>query len=152
MARIWQGPTERPSTLIAMQEANEEKLIELHFYFVSIRNIYRFLAKAINDEALSEFSEDLDTLNSKWLAHNSKAREAFEHIDQRLPGEKHEEKIAQIGNRKVHYGIRWKEAEFYHSDLLWDISQSTYEEFHRDIGNFLKNLEEKFPKQWRVGV
>ncbi|MBO6558831.1 MAG: hypothetical protein JJ957_20355 [Pseudomonadales bacterium] len=152
MARIWQMPAERPNTRIAMQEANEEKLIELHFYFVSIRNIYRFLSKAIDDDVLSEFSAELDTLNSKWLAHNSKAREAFEHIDQRLPGEKHEEKIAQIGNRKVHYGISWKDAEFRHSDLVWDISQNTYEEFHRDIAEFLNKLQMKFPKEWRVGV
>ncbi len=64
----------------------EIKLIDIHFYFVALRNLYRYLNKIMSDPVYSHLKADLEILNDKWFRHYSKGREAFEHIDQRFPG------------------------------------------------------------------
>ncbi|MDB9753022.1 hypothetical protein OAB29_02635 [Oceanospirillaceae bacterium] len=142
MERVWSPPNIKPNCTSEMIEANEHKLIEIHFYFVAMRNIHRFLDKTIKGDSIFEsYKLHFEELNEKWFKHNSKGREAFEHIDQRLPGEKHENKLVEIGNRKIHYGIRWSAGEFAHSNLVWDISVITFGTFKTEISSFIEELK-----------
>lgn|GEM_PF-1841435 len=109
VSRIWDRPVVQgdQQTLTA---AAEDILIDVHFYFVALRNIYRFLEKVVSDEVFQELRPGLVELNEKWFKHYSLGREAFEHIDQRLPGQRHQNKITEIeekgGKRKINYGLR----------------------------------------------
>ncbi|MNR56343.1 hypothetical protein D3C85_1768950 [compost metagenome] len=69
----------------------------------------------------------------------------FEHIDQRLPGEKHQGRIIEVddrqGNRrKINYGIRGKEGLFTHSNETWDITESTFSRISQDVRSLLKRI------------
>lgn len=119
-------------------------LMDLHFYFISLRNIYRYLAKIVEDQAFENLKSDLAVLNDRWFKHYSSAREAFEHIDQRLPKEIHENRIVEVteneASRKIHYGLYITRAVFAHSDKEWDISEDTYLQIKNDVQAFLDKL------------
>lgn len=129
----------------------EVKLIDVHFYFVAIRNLYRYLNKIISDPVYSELEPQLDVLNEKWFKHYSKGREAFEHIDQRFPNEKHEEKLVEIeengARRKVHFGLSMKNGLFTHSNESWDISIPTFTKLKEDVTNFIQSIVESSNKK-----
>lgn len=147
--RIWDRPVVQGDHHL-VTTAFQEILIDVHFYFVALRNIYRFLNSVISDELLQDLRPDLVALNDKWFKHYSLGREAFEHIDQRLPGQKHENKIVEIGDlgnkRKINYGLRLRQGLFLHSDLEWDISKAAFESIKNDVQSLLKRIEEKASK------
>ena len=144
--RIWDRPVVHGNYEI-VSAAFEDILIDLHFYFIALRNTYRFLERVVSDEVLQELRPNLAELNDKWFRHYSLAREAFEHIDQRLPGERHENKISEIeekgAKRKIHYGLRLREGLFLHSDLKWDISKAAFERTNGDVEKLLRRIVEK---------
>jgi len=121
-------------------------LIDIHFYFVALRNLYRYLNKIMSDPVYSHLKADLEILNDKWFRHYSKGREAFEHIDQKFHGEKHEDKIVEIeekgARRKVHYGLSMKHGVFTHSDESWDISKKSFAEFKDSVAQFIQKIVE----------
>ncbi|MDP2693919.1 MAG: hypothetical protein Q8O58_03475 [Gallionella sp.] len=141
--RIWNRPVVGGDPII-VKAAFEDILIDVHFYFISLRNIYRFLKKVIADPAFEQLRPELDRLNEKWFRHYGKGREAFEHIDQRLPGEKHEMNIVEIeeagARRKINYGLRLREGLFLHSDLEWDITSGTFEAISHDVQALLQQI------------
>ena len=124
--------------------AFQDILVDVHFYFISLRNVYRFLRKIIADPAFESLRPELERLNEKWFQHYGKGREAFEHIDQRLPGEKHEANIVEIGEagakRKINYGLRLREGIFLHSDLKWDITTGTFRLISHDVQVLLQQI------------
>ena len=141
--RIWDRPgisTDDPRFIAAAEDA----LIDVHFYFISLRNIYRFLHKVVQDPAFVHLITELHILNDTWFKHYSKGREAFEHIDQRLPGEKYEDKIVEIAeggaSRKVHYGLSMRRGVFTHSDMTFDISMETFMRLRTDVIAFLAKI------------
>ena len=119
----------------------EIKLIDIHFYFIALRNLYRHLEKVISDPAYEHLKPELEKLNAKWFKHYGHGREAFEHIDQRLPGEKYEERIVEIteneASRKVHYGVSMKEGMFKHSNESWDISLDFFKEIKEGVTDLI---------------
>jgi len=129
----------------------EIKLIDIHFYFVALRNLYRYLNKIISDPVYLHLEADLEILNDKWFRHYSKGREAFEHIDQKFPGEKHEDKIVEIeekgARRKVHYGLSMKNGMFTHSDESWDISKKSFEVFKDNVAQLIQKIVESSNKK-----
>ena len=134
--RIWNRPVVGGHREV-VTAAFEDILIDVHFYFIALRNVFRFLRKVIADPAFNHLRPELDELNDRWFRHYAKGREAFEHIDQRLPGEKHEENIVEIeengAKRKINYGLRLREGVFLHSDLTWDITKKTFELMQVDV-------------------
>lgn len=146
ISRIWDRPVVQGNHQI-VAAAFEDILIDVHFYFVALRNTYRFLEKVVSDETFQELRPGLLELNDKWFKHYALGREAFEHIDQRLPGQKHESKIVEIqeggARRKINYGLRLREGLFMHSDLKWDISKAAFERISADVRAFLNRIVEK---------
>lgn len=144
--RIWDRPVVQGNYQI-VAAAFEDILIDVHFYFIALRNTYRFLERVVADEKFNEFRPDLLELNDKWFKHYALGREAFEHIDQRLPGQKHESKIMETQEggtrRKINYGLRLREGLFMHSDLKWDISKVTFDHISADARAFLNRIVEK---------
>jgi hypothetical protein len=141
IGRVWR---QRPVTTDYAEKAQAYQLIliDLHFFFISIRNLYRYLEKIVADPTYAHLKKQLDQLNIQWFKHYSSGREAFEHIDQRLPGEKHENKIVEIeengARRKIHYGLYLKKGIFAHSDREWDISLTTFHKMKNDVDMLLE--------------
>lgn len=146
-SRIWSHPQVGPEPEARLQRS-QDILIDVHFYFIALRNTYRHLEKVVSDPAFAHFRPALDDLNGRWFAHYGKGREAFEHIDQRLPGERHENRIAEIqsagAKRKVNYGLT-PEGLFKHSDLTWDITQARFNQIRQDVENFLRQIVDSCP-------
>ena len=146
--RIWEPAVEAGDN---PQLPYDVKLIEIHFYFIAIRNLYRYLNKIISDPVYSDLEEQLEVLNETWFKHYSKGREAFEHIDQRFPGEKHDEKIVEIeengARRKVHYGLSMKRGTFTHSDESLDITKDTFLKFKEDVARMIQNIVDSSNKK-----
>lgn len=118
-------------------EIYQDILIDVHFYFISLRNLSRYLNNVVNDTAYHAYRTELTVLNDRWFSHYAKGREAFEHIDQRLPGEKYESRIAEIADdtgarRKIHYGIRPSQGLFEHSNEKWDSTIATFNQISAD--------------------
>lgn len=141
--RIWNAPVVegQPGVVI---EAIQDILIDVHFYFVALRNVYRFLSKVVEDPDFAHFVPNLELLNQQWFAHYSTGREAFEHIDQRLPGERHSPRIAETmtdgTSRRVHYGLNLRQGVFRHSDQEWDIRPETFSRLHGDVSALLEAI------------
>jgi hypothetical protein len=149
--RIWEDPTKKINPHDPTQ-VHDHILIDLHFYFISLRNIYRYMKKIVEDPTYSDLQSELEVLNDRWFKHYSSAREAFEHIDQRFPGEKHEHKIVEIeengAKRKVHYGLQMRNGLFLHSDKKWDISHGTFLVIKSDVQKFLKLVTDSSRKSY----
>ena len=143
MNRIWEPAVKSEDNPTLQYEV---KLIEIHFYFVALRNLYRYLNKIVTDPVYADLAPDLEILNENWFKHYSKGRETFEHIDQRFPEERHENKIIEIeengARRKVHYGVSFKDGLFTHSDESWDITKITFLKFKEDVAQFMKDIVE----------
>lgn len=146
--RIWKYSGQSADHRLFVAAMNDA-LIDVHFYFIALRNLYRFLHKVVQDPIFAHLAPDLCTLNDKWFNHYAKGREAFEHIDQRLPGEKHENRLVEItengASRKVHYGLSMQRALFMHSDLTFDISRTTFQHLREDVVVFLAKVVESCP-------
>lgn len=140
IGRVW---GRRPMSIDYAEQAQAFQLIliDLHFFFISIRNLYRYLEKVVADPTYAHLKPQLDLLNAQWFKHYSSGREAFEHIDQRLPGEKYENKIIEIevsgARRKIHFGLDLSKGIFAHSDREWDISLTTSAKLKSDVDMFL---------------
>lgn len=141
--RIWDRAVVSGDTALVTAEF-QDILIDVHFYFISLRNVYRFLQKVVADPKFEHLCPELDKLNEKWFRHYGKGREVFEHIDQRLPGEKHELNIVEIEEcgekRKINYGLRLREGLFLHSDSRWDISRTTFLKIRHDVQSLLQQI------------
>ncbi len=148
VGRIWnREPTPSQQDLEATKRFYQDILIDIHFYFISLRNLYRYLAKAVEDPAFDAFRPELAELNDRWFLHYAKGREAFEHIDQRLPGEKHESRIVEIvgddgGRRKIHYAFWPRKGLFAHSDGEWDITSAIFDRISVDVESLLSRMVE----------
>ena len=78
--RIWNRPglhADHPQFVAAIHDA----LIDVHFYFIALRNVYRFLSKVVQDPVFAHLRPELQSLGERWFKHYAKGREAFEHID-----------------------------------------------------------------------
>ena len=146
--RIWDRPglpADHPQFVAAAQDA----LIDVHFYFIALRNLYRFLDKVVADPVFAHLQPELQRLNEAWFKHYAKGREAFEHIDQRLPGEKHEKQLVEVteggASRKIHYGLSMRRGVFEHSNLTFDISKQTFGHLRTDVNAFLAKVVESCP-------
>lgn len=130
--------------------AAQDALIDVHFYFIGLRNLYRFLHKVVQDPIFVHLEADLQILNDTWFKHYSKGREAFEHIDQRLPGEKNESQLIEItengASRQVHYGLSMRSGVFTHSDLTFDITKETFHRLQADVTAFVVKIVECCPQ------
>ena len=62
----------------------QEMLIEVHFYFVALRDVYRCLAKVVSVEVFQGLRPEVDNLWVKWFKHYNQGRNMFEHLDERL--------------------------------------------------------------------
>lgn len=144
MSRIWKP---RSSIVNERQllDAYELTLIDVHFFFISIRNLYRYLDKIVRDPTYEFLRKELDLLNERWFRHYSSGREALEHIDQRLPGERHEDRIVETEIKgvtgTVHYMLKWNEGLFLHSDKQWDISIPTFMKLKADVTALFAKVE-----------
>lgn len=146
--RIWEHPGLSANHPQFMATA-EDVLIDVHFYFIALRNLYRFLHKVAQDPVFAHLQPELHVLNDKWFKHYARGREAFEHIDQRLPGEKYESRVVQItengASRKVCYGLNMRSGLFMHSDLTFDISRGTFQHLRQEVAEFLAQIVESCP-------
>lgn len=137
IGRIWAPAPAGKNQL----ETYRDILVDVHFYFIALRNIYRFLEKAVRRPVAAGLREELESLNIKWFRDYSLGREAFEHIDQRLPGEQHEARIVEIdeggAKRRVYYGLRMEDGIFTHSDREWNISEQRFSDIERDVRDFV---------------
>lgn len=150
MDRIWDRPVVSGSHAV-VEAAFQDILIDIHFYFIALRNLYRFLAKVVDDPAFEQFRPDVEKLNSAWFKHYAKGREAFEHIDQRLPGEKQERQLVEVsdgGNpRKIHYGVSLRKGVFTHSNLSFDISREAFLGLKGEVETLLTKIVNSCPSR-----
>ena len=95
-------------------------------------------------DLFKELRPDLDTLNEQWCRHYSAGRDVFEHIDQRLPGQKHEDQIVaieeQVREKKTNFRIIRSKGLFLHSNQEWDISRVQFELMQADVEGFLSRF------------
>lgn len=144
--RIWnREPAPSQHDVEATKRFYQDIFIDIHFYLIALRNVYRYLAKAVRDPAFDAFRPELAELNERWFLHYAKGREVFEHIDQRLPGEIHESRIVEIvddsgGRRKIHFGFKPKKGVFTHSDEEWDITTNTFDRISADVKSLLSRM------------
>lgn len=129
-----------------VEEAIHNILIDAHFYVIALRNLYRFLAKAVGDPAFEQFKPEVDRVNNVWFKHFAKAREAFEQIDQHLPGEKQEHQLEQVTDgcapHKIHYALSLRKGIFKHSMLSFYISREAFSRLKSEVeGALLKILD-----------
>lgn len=129
----------------------QDILIEVHFYFVALRNIHRFLSKVVEDPAFQHVQPAFTRINNDWLLHYSKGREAFEHIDQRLPGQKQEHQLKATsdsnGTRKVHYDLSLRKRTFTHSNLTFDISKEAFDRLKAEVVSILSAVRSGRPQK-----
>ena len=147
--RIWNRPVVSGSHDV-VEAAIHDILIDIHFYFIALRNLYRFLAKVVEDPAFEQFGSEVDRLNDAWFKHYAKGREAFEHIDQRLPGEKHEHQLEEVADggapRKIHYGLSLRDGVFKHSNLSFDISREAFGRLKSEVDATLVKILNSCPQ------
>lgn len=148
--RVWDVTVIQPNQQLSMkyrQELNEVALIELHFFFVSMRNIYRYLHRVIKDPTFTDLAAELEVLNNAFFKHYSSGRVAFEHIDQRLQGQPNEKMIVETeengARRKILYSLRWREGLFLHSDQQWDISREKFASMKEDVEVLISHVNKK---------
>lgn len=143
MDRIWDRPVVS-GTHAVVEAAFQDILVDIHFYFIALRNLYRFLAKVVGDPAFEQLGPDLERLNAAWFKHYAKGREAFEHIDQRLPGEKQEHQLVEVNDggspRKIHYGVSLRNGVFTHSNLTFDISRDAFSRLKGEVEVLLAKI------------
>ncbi|MCK9284897.1 MAG: hypothetical protein M0P39_11500 [Rhodocyclaceae bacterium] len=154
ISRIWDRPVVSGSHS-AVEAAFHDILIDVHFYFVSLRNVYRFLVKVVEDPAFEHFKPEVARLNDTWFRHYAKGREAFEHIDQRLPGEKQEHQLVEVtadgsDPRKIHYGLSLHGGIFRHSDLSFDISRDAFSRIRSEVEALFVKIEESCPPKEEI--
>lgn len=146
--RVWANSC-TPSDPIDSGQIYHRILIDLHFYFISLNNVYRYLNKVISDPTFTHLRLTLDSLNEKWFKHYSSGRDAFEHIDQRLPGEKHQDRIVEIeengARRKIYYALRLRKGQFAHSEKEWDISIAAFSQIKTDVEQLLAGIVNASP-------
>jgi hypothetical protein len=134
--RIWNRPfVSGPHAIVEV--AFQDILIDVHFYFIALRNVHRFLEKVVEDPMFEQFRPEVEKLNVTWFKHYAKAREAFEHIDQRLRGEKQEHQLVEItdggSSRRIHYGLSLRKGIFKYSNLSFDISREAFSHLKADV-------------------
>jgi len=141
--RIWSQSVVSGSQEV-VEAAMHDILIDIHFYFIALRNVYRFLEKVVEDPAFEQFKPEVDRLNNLWFKHYAKGREAFEHIDQRLPGEKHEHQLEEVTDggspRKIHYGLSLRKGVFKHSNLSFDISREAFGHLKSEVDDLFSKI------------
>ena len=146
--RIWNRPVVSGSHAV-VEAAIHDILIDIHFYFVALRNVYRFLAKVVEDPVFQQFKPDVERLNDTWFKHYAKGREAFEHIDQRLPGEKQEHQLEEVTDgcspRKIHYGLSLRQGVFKHSNLSFDISREAFGRLKSEVDVLFSKIVNSCP-------
>lgn len=146
--RIWSHPqsaTDDQDFFATIQDI----LTDVHFYFIALRNLYRHLEKVVKDPIFTHLKPELDALNERWFKNYAKGRESFEHIDQRLPEEKHSSKLVEVtengASRKVHYGISMQNAVFTHSDLTLDISIENFQCLKENVNALIAKILDSCP-------
>jgi len=148
IGRLWDRPIVSGSHTV-VEAAFQDILIDIHFYFIALRNLYRFLAKVVADPAFEQFRPDVEKLNCAWFKHYAKGREAFEHIDQRLPGEKQEHQLVKVSNggnpRKIYYGVNLRNGVFTHSNLSFDISREAFLGLKEEVETLLAKIANSCP-------
>ena len=129
-------------------------LIEVHFYFIALRDVRRFLRNIVKDEAFEELCPELAELDNKWFKHYTEGRDLFEHIDDRLRGERGG--IKEVGEegakRRIHFGLKPSQGLFQHSDKEWDITKATFESIKDDVEAFLRRVVDKTPPAPHMGL
>jgi len=144
LSRIWE---EKPKPLDIDEAIKNHKgrLIDIHFYFIALRNIYRYLEKLSMDPIFKQLDTEVKSLNEKWFDHYKTARDSFEHFDERLPDQKKEAKIIEVeengAKRKIHFGIK-KEGFFTQSNEEWDIRLKTFNLIKKDVENIIQKMKD----------
>jgi hypothetical protein len=121
----------------------EDALVELHFLFSSIHRIqdsFKIIYKYIGNEGRNYC--DLIPFSIY-----EEARHHFEHIDDRVYGEKSGDRKRAPksvsegdGDRIVHFGMRKKRTVFYWSDLSIDLSSDSFLKLIESIDGVQKYL------------
>ena len=141
--RIW-APTVKTDDKKIPGAIQQERLVEVHFYFIALRDVYRFLDTIVKDEAFQDecLRKELDCLYNNWFKGFKKGRDTFEHIDDRLRGDHGGIKeIEENGAKRcVHFGISFKRGTFSHSDWEVDITKPTFEQIKTDVEKLLGHV------------
>jgi len=150
--RIW-APREKPKSLSEFRSAYDPLLVDIHFYFVSIRNINRYLKELTNDELFSCLKDKFIIMENSFFAHFKNGRDALEHMNERLPGNKYANRTKEITEngctRSVHAGVSLKRGIYYYSDQEWDISDNEFRKMKSQIDNFLQNVLDIAMKEYQ---
>ena len=134
--RIWTRPVVTGSHEI-VRAAIQDILIDVHFDFFALGTCIGTLERVVADPAFAQFKTDVNRLNDLWFKYNAKEREEFEHIDPRLPSEKHENRTEEVSEGgaagKIQYGLSMRNGIFKHSNLSFDISRASFDLIKREI-------------------
>ena len=141
ITRIWNGRGISADPL-RVETDFQEILIEVHFYFVALRDVYRCLAKVVSVEVFHGLRPEVDNLWLKWFKHYNQGRNMFEHLDERL-GEQIVEIEENGVKRRIIFGLSLREGLFRHSNLEWDISKATFDSIKDDVDDILSRIVDK---------
>ena len=146
-----QEPTDS-SSQVEVREFMRERIValnsvqrEVHFYFVSWCGCRNMLEIIVGQPELLSAKKVFDS-HRKTFEHYVAGRNSFEHYHDRLPGQRYEERVREIGPdgsggaRRAYSGFR--EGQFIHSDMAWDISRRSLEQLERTVHEVIEAVHQ----------
>lgn len=103
-------------------------LSDVHFYFVAWGGCRNMLETLVGQPEMLAAKKVFDGYR-KEFEHYVAGRNSFEHYDDRLPGQRDEDRVREIqpdpnaGSHRVYSGFR--DGKYVHSDMAWDISRNS---------------------------
>jgi hypothetical protein len=126
-------------------------LSDVHLYFVSWGNCRNMLQLLTGQPEFLEAKKVFDGYR-KHFDHYVAGRNSFEHLHERLPGQKNEDRVKEIrddprtGARRVYAGFH--DGKYIHSDQSWDISSDGLklldQAVHESLAIVNRRIDEEF--------
>lgn len=124
-------------------ERMEPVFAEVHFYFVSWSGCRNMLQIIVGQPEFLEAKKIFDGYR-KDFEHYVAGRNSFEHFHDRLPGQSEERRVKEVqddpraGPRRILWGFSG--GKYVHSNLEWDITQSSVDRLERYVGEILDSV------------
>lgn len=122
---------------------NKKILAETHLYFIAIDNVKDMVNIILSEQKFLHLKKEFGNLN-KVFEHFTHGRNTFEHFDDRIPGGKNHEKVAETksspeaGSKRTLGGI--VKNTYIFGDKEWPLSESQFQEIASGINAFEQSV------------
>jgi hypothetical protein len=122
---------------------NKKILAEAHLYFIAIDNVKDMINIILSEHKFPHLKKEFGNLN-KIFEHFTHGRNTFEHFDDRIPGGKKHEKVAEkksspeAGAKRTLGGVINNTYVF--GDKEWSLSESQFQEIANGINTFEQSV------------